>query len=172
MLGISENAAVTIRDSRSLGIAGQIPITFMEYVEAEVVLNLVGEAAEGFYDYQANSPYSDGSEGAKLYNKIWKWAKNQDKWSDNRLTIALKGVVNARLQKTAADIKANKLTGDTLYNTMDSLKPIDTWGNNKDLGFAPDRRVGQSYIKMKRYTKNGTVAAGDWIPLPRIYEGK
>jgi hypothetical protein len=126
---------------------------------------------QGFTDYQAHSPYSENTQAAQLYSKIYKWAQNKDVWSDNRLVITLKGLLNALVPKVADEVRAGSITGDTIYNALNTLNNIDTWGNNHDFGFAPDKRVGLSTIKIKRYTGTGTQAATDWIDMPRIFEG-
>jgi hypothetical protein len=171
MHSITPNAAVAVRDARSLGIAGQIPITFMEFVESQDLLSQVGAAAEGFYGYQAHSPYSEGSEGAKLYSQIWKQEANKEIWSDNRQMITLKGLFDALVPGLAQDIKAGSLTSDKVYNALNGLSNIDTWGNNKDFSFSPTKRVGMSAIKIFQYTQTGTRAVSDWITMPRLFEG-
>lgn len=170
-LGVAQNAAVAIRDFRSLGLMGEIPFFFMEYMEGNVLLDLVGSEAEGFYDYRAESPYSEGSQAAKLYSEIWQWAAEEDKWSDNRLNITLKATLSAVIKQAVADVGWDNLDGEAIYNALNKLKNIDTWGNLKDYGFGPDKRIGVSTVKMKVYTKDETVAASDWIELPRVFEG-
>lgn len=169
--GVTADAAMAIRDSKAVGIPKDVPITFMEYCESEELLNLVGPAAEGYYGYQAFSPYSEGTQAAKLYNTIWKYGGHKSEWSDNRLMISLKAVLDALIPKIATNIKAGNLTGDTVYNAMNGLSNINTWGNCNNFGFGPHKRVGTSSIMMYKFTKTGTVAASDWIPMPRIFEG-
>ncbi|MBI2854318.1 MAG: ABC transporter substrate-binding protein [Chloroflexi bacterium] len=171
MAGISPNVSVAIRDFRGLGLAGKMPFTFNEFTEAHTVLALAGAAAEGFYEYRAESPYSEDTEASKLYTKVWKWAANQDKWSDNRHVVTFDAVMKAAVKQAVADSGWEKLSGDTLYTALTKLNKVDTMGNMKDFGFGPDKRIGVSTIKMKQYTKTGTVPVGDWISLPRIFEG-
>jgi hypothetical protein len=171
MHSITPNASIAIRDANSLGISRDIKITFMEYVESEDILNQVGAAAEGFYGYGAHSPYSEGAQGAKVYSQIWKFGENKDVWSDNRQVIVLKALLDALVPKIADDIKANSLTSDKVYNALNGLSNIETWGNNKDFGFSPAKRVGISNIKMVKYTPTSTVSASDWITMPRLFEG-
>jgi hypothetical protein len=170
--GVTGHAAETIRDSSAVGISKNVPITFMEYVESEALLNLIGPGAEGYYCYQAFSPYSEGTQAAKLYNQIWQYGGKKDEWSDNRLMIALKAVLNALIPKISADIKSNKLTSSAVYGAMNGLSNIETWGNSsKDFGFSPTERVANSAIKMSQFTKTGTVGVSDWIPMVRLFEG-
>ena len=169
---ITPNAAVVVRDANSLGIAKQISITFMEYVESQELLKQAGDAVEGFYGYIHHSPYSEGTQAAKIYTQMWKQFGNKDNvWSDNRGVITLKGLLNALVPKIAADIKDNKLTNDALNNALSGLSNIDTWGNNKDFGYGPTKRVGISALKIHQYTKTGTITVGDWVPMPRFFEG-
>jgi len=171
MHNITPNAAVAIRDHRSLGLVDKIPLCFCEFTEADVVLSIVGEAAEGFYEYHTESPYSDGTEAAKLYSKIWKWATGKDKWSDNRIYITLKAILSSAVKEAVANVGWENLDSQAIYNALNKLTNIDTWGNMEDFGFGPDKRIGPSTMRMKQYTKTGTVSVGDWIPLPRIFEG-
>ena len=171
MMGLTPNAAVAIRDFLGLGMAG-IPFCFNEYVEPDVLLDLVGEAAEGFYSYRAEGPYADGAPAAELFTKIWKWATNEEKRSDNRITITLKAVITAAVKQALADVGWDKLDRETFSNAVDKLSSIDTWGNTKNLSFGPDKRVGVSTIKMGRFTKGERVSVSDWIDLPRTFEGK
>lgn len=172
MLGIAPNAAVAIRDFRGLGLADKIPLCFMEYTEPKGVLDIVGEGAEGFYGYRSESPYSEGAEAAELYTEIWQWATGEDKWADNRLLITMKAVLTSAVKQAIEDVGWDNLNSEAIYNALDKLAEIDTWGNQKGFGFGPDRRVGVSAIKIVCYTKTGTVSASDWIELPRIFEGK
>jgi hypothetical protein len=170
MMGVAGQAAVAIRDSYAVGLGGQIPICFNEYVEPDVLLELVGEGAQGFYSYRSESPYSDGSEAASLYTEIWKWATGEEKQSDTRITLTLKAIITAAVMQTAEDVGWDNLSGDAFYNALNELSSIDSLGNTGDLGFGPDKRVGVSSIKMGRYTEDGRVSVGDWIELPRTFE--
>jgi len=172
MLGISPNVAVAIRDFRSLGLTNEIPFCFSEYTEPKGVLGIAGEGAEGFYGYRSESPYSDGTEAARLYSQIWQWSTGEDKWADNRLMITMKAVLTSAVKQAIEDVGRDNLSNEAVYNAMNKLTEIDTWGNQEGFGYGPDRRVGVSTIKIHRYTKDGTVSASDWIELPRIFEGK
>jgi len=171
MHNITPNAAVAVRDFRGLGLVDKIPLTFCEFTEAHVLLSIVGTGATGFYEYHTEGPYSDGSEAAKLYSEISKWATGEDKWSDNRIFITLKAVLSAAIEQAVADVGWDNLDSQAIYNALNKLTTIDTWGNMKDFGFGPDKRIGVSTMKMKQYTETGTVAVSDWIELPRIFEG-
>jgi ABC-type branched-subunit amino acid transport system substrate-binding protein len=167
---ITPNAAVIIRDASSLGMAKQIPITFMEYVESEALLKQVGEGVEGYYGYQAHSPYSEGTQGAKLYSQIWKQEGNKEVWSDNRQMITVKGLIDALIPRLAPEIKTNALAVDSVYNALNGLSNIETWGNNQDFSYSATKRVGMSSIKIHQYSKTGTSVVGDWITMPRLFE--
>jgi len=171
MLGTAPNAAVAIRDFRSLGLGGEIPFCFNEFVEPEVLLDLEGEAAEGFYCYRSESPYSDGTAAAELYTEIWKWATGEEKKADTRITITLKAVITAALKQAIADVGWDKLDRAAFNNALDKLTDIDAWGNTRNLSFGPDKRLGVTSVRMGRFTKDGRVSVGDWIELPRTFEG-
>lgn len=171
MLGIAPNAAVAIRDFRGLGLMDKIPFCFNEYTEPRGVLGIAGEGAAGFYGYRSESPYSDGAEAAELYSEIWQWATDEDKWADNRLLITLKAVLTSAVKQAIQDVGWDNLSSEAVYDALNKLSNIDTWGNQEDFGFAPDRRIGVSTIKIYQYTKDGTVSVSDWVKLPRIFEG-
>ncbi len=171
MLGIAPNAAVAVRDFLGLGLGGKIPFTFNEYVEANVLIDMVGEAAEGFYIYRSETPYSDGSQSAELYTKIWQWAAGEDKWSDNRLLITLKAAVSAAVKQAVDDVGWENLDSAAIYDALKKLTAIDTGGNTKDFGFGSERRIGVTTMKIARFTKDGTVSVSDTITLPRTFEG-
>ncbi|MFC2034533.1 ABC transporter substrate-binding protein [Chloroflexota bacterium] len=171
MLGTSPNAAVAIRDFLGLGLGGKIPFTFNEYVEANVLLDMIGETAEGFYVYRSETPYSDGSQAAELYTEIWQWAADEDKWSDNRLVITLKAAISASVRQAVADVGWEALDSAAIYDALNTLSEINTDGNTVGYGFSPSKRVGVSSMKMAQFTKDGTVAISEPILLPRTFEG-
>ena len=171
MLGMSGNAALAIRDFLGLGLGGKIPFCFNEYVIPEGLLAMVGEGAQGFYVYRSETPYSDGSEAAELYSKIWDWAAAEDTWSDNRLIITLKAAITAAVKKAVAEVGWENLDSAAIYDALNGLTEIDTWGNSHGFGYGPNRRVGVGTIKIAQFTKDGTVAVSDFIDLPRTFEG-
>ncbi|MBN1190783.1 MAG: ABC transporter substrate-binding protein [Dehalococcoidales bacterium] len=167
----NQQAAVIIRDFRGLGLSGKIKPVFMEWTESDKLLELVGEEAEGFYQTRSESPAADGSEASKLWSEIWKINTGDDRWCDNRLTLNVKAVLTAAVKQAAADVGADKLDGEALYNALTRLSDIDTAGNVGALGYSDTRRMGVSTMKISCYTKTGTESVSDWITLPRIFEG-
>ena len=171
MLGVSGNAALAVGDYLGLGLGGTIPFCFNEYVVSDELLGMVGGAAQGFYIYRSEVPYSDQTEAAELYTKIWQWATDEDKWSDNRLLITLKAAITAAVRQAVADVGWENLDSAAIYDALTGLTEIDTWGNCAGFGFGPSKRVGVSTMKIARFTKDGTVAVSDLIELPRTFEG-
>ncbi len=170
MLGVAGNAAVAIGDSLALGMADKVTFGFNEYVVADHLIEMVGEAAEGFYIYRSSVPYSDGTEAAELYTKIWQWAANKDKWSDNRLLITLKAAITESVRKAVADVGWENLNSAAIYDALTGLTEIDTGGNYQGFGYGSTKRVGVSEIKIAQFTKDGTVSVSDAITLPRTFE--
>jgi ABC-type branched-subunit amino acid transport system substrate-binding protein len=171
MLGVSGNAALAIRDFYGLGLGGKIPFCFSEFVIPDGLLKLAGENAEGFYVYRSEVPYSDGSEAAETFTKIWKWATGEDKWSDQRLVLTFKATITEAVRKAVTDVGWENLDDVAIYNALTSLTEIDTGGNFVSFGFGPTKRIGVSAIKMAQFTKDGTVSISDPITLPRTFEG-
>ena len=171
MLGVSGNAALAIRDFLGLGLGGKIPFTFNEYVVADQLLGMVGEGAEGFYVYRSEVPYSDGTEAAELYNKIWQQATGEDKWSDNRLLLTLKAAITEAVMQAVDNVGWENLDSAAIYDALTGLTEIDTGDNVQDFGYGSTKRIGVSTIKIARFTKDGTVSVSDPITLPRTFEG-
>jgi len=167
----NQQAAIIIRDFRGLGLMDKIKPVFMEWTESDKLVELVGDQAEGFYQCRSESPASEGSEAAKLWSTIWKAGSGKDRWCDNRLTTNIKYVLTAAVNKAIADVGADKISGEVLYNTLTKLTDIDTRGNLGGLGYSDTRRMGVSTMKISQYTKDNTKAMSDWITLPRIFEG-
>jgi ABC-type branched-subunit amino acid transport system substrate-binding protein len=167
----NQQAAVIIRDFRSLGLMDKMKPVFMEWTESDKLVELVGETAEGFYQYRSESPATDGSAASKLWSQIWKAGSGEDRWSDNRLSLNIKAVLTAAVQQAIKDVGADKINGETLYAALTKLTNIDTGGNVGGLGFSDTRRMGVSTMKISQYTKTNTKSISDWITLPRIFEG-
>ncbi|MFC1964764.1 ABC transporter substrate-binding protein [Chloroflexota bacterium] len=172
MMCTAGQAAVAIRDAHAVGLAGKIPFCFNEYVEPDVLLELVGEGAQGFYSYRSESPYSDDAEAARLYTEIWKWATGEERQSDTRITLTLKAIITDAVKQAVTDVGWENLDGEAFYNALNKLSSIDSMGNIGNLSFGPDKRVGVSSIKMAQFTKDGRVSISDWIELPRTFEQK
>ncbi|MEW6142036.1 MAG: ABC transporter substrate-binding protein [Chloroflexota bacterium] len=171
MMATTPQAALAIRDWRGLGLAGKIPLSFNEFTESEPLLKIVGDQAEGFYQYRAESPYADKAQASQMYTGIWAFGGKTDKWSDNRIVITLKALLGTVIKQAAADVGRDKITSEAIFNALNKATKIDTWGNMEGFGYGPDKRIGVSTIKMHQYTKNGTVGVGGWLTTPRIFEG-
>jgi hypothetical protein len=170
MLATTQNAVVAIRGMNSLSLKDKIPLTFNEYVEADVLLGLVGKDAEGYTIIRSESPYSDNTEAAKLYNKVWQWAEKKDKWSDNRLSINLLAAITAAIKQAKTDVGVGNIDHIAIYNALNKLSNIDTWGNSQGFGYGPERRIGVQQMKISRLTQTGTVSS-DFLVMPRAFEG-
>jgi branched-chain amino acid transport system substrate-binding protein len=170
MLAVTQTAALAVRDMNSLGLTTTMPMTFNEFVEADVLLGLAGSSAQGFTIIRSESPYADNSQAAQLYTKIWKWATGKDRWSDNRLVINMKAAITAAINKAAANVGKDKIDGAAVYDALNQLPTIDTWGNSGIFGYGPGRRIGIQQIKISRLTDKATVSASDWITTPRTFE--
>jgi ABC-type branched-subunit amino acid transport system substrate-binding protein len=171
MMGTSSHANLAVRDFNGLGLKDKMSLTFNEYVEADVLLGLAGKDAEGFNIIRSESPYSDNTEAAKQYTKIYQWAEKKDKWSDNRLMINFKAAFTAAIKQAATDVGNDKIDRIAIFNALNKLTSIDTWGNSKDFGFGPDRRLGVQTMKISKLTQTGTVSLSDWVTMPRTFEG-
>ena len=167
----SQQAALLIRDMKALGLTGKIPVAFNEMVEADVVIKLAGQDAEGYYVLRSESPYADQEEAAKMYTRIWEWAGTPNKWSDNRLPLTVKAVITAAIREAAAVAGPDNINNITLYEALNRLTRIDTWENSHDFGYGPDRRLGVQTMKITQIKGDRTISASDYIVLPRTFEG-
>jgi ABC-type branched-subunit amino acid transport system substrate-binding protein len=172
MMCTAPQAAVAVRDSRALGIVPGVTFCFNEYVEPDTLLELAGEASDGFYVYRSESPYSDNAPAGQLYTKIIQHATGKEKKSDTRLVMTYKALVTALVKQAVADVGYDNLSREAIMSAMDKLNDVDTQGNTANLSFGPDRRIGITAVKMGQMTKTGRVSVGDWIEMPRIFEGK
>jgi ABC-type branched-subunit amino acid transport system substrate-binding protein len=171
MLANSSQAAMVIKEMKGLGLTGKIDICFNEMVESDVVISLAGAEAEGCYILRSESPYSDNTEAAQLYTKMWDWAGKKGLWADNRLPLTLQAVIVGAIKQAAADVGKDKIDKAAIYNALNKLTAIDTWGNSKDFGYGQDRRLGVQTMKIAKFTKTGTISASDYIVMPRVFEG-
>jgi ABC-type branched-subunit amino acid transport system substrate-binding protein len=169
MMGLTGNAAVAVRDVRGLDI--QVPFCFNEYVEPNVLVGMVGAGAQGFLQYRSEAPFSEGSEAADLYTKVYQRATGESSWSDNRISLTVVAAMKAAIEQAAADVGWDNLNGAAVMAALNQLETIDNWDNTGKFGYGPDRRLGITQVKMSRYTADGTEAISDWIDLPRIFEG-
>jgi hypothetical protein len=171
MLGTANNLAVAVRDFRALDLAGKIPFTFNEYASTDEVIRVAGPAAEGFYDYRAESPFSENTLAAQYYAKVMKKATGEDKWTETRVSLSLIYVMRSSIKQAVADSGWKNLNSESIYTVLNKMTDIDTGGNMSGFGFGPNKRIGVSSIKIKKYTATGSAAASDWISLPRLFEG-
>jgi ABC-type branched-subunit amino acid transport system substrate-binding protein len=168
MHGITPNAALAV-NSYSSGVYGDAKFCFMEYVESDKLLDLVGEDAEGFYVYRSETPYSDNSEAAQYYTDVYEHAGVENEQSDFRHLITLKYVIEAAIEQAVADVGWDNLDQVAVYEALLKLTDIDTRGNTGDFGFGPTKRLGVLTMQMAQFTATGTVSIGDEIELPDTF---
>jgi hypothetical protein len=169
MMGVSGNAALAVGDFLGLGLGGQIPFCFNEYVVSDELLGMVGPAAVGFHIYRSETPFSDGSDAADIYSEIWESATGEGRWSDNRLLITLKAALTAAVERAVADVGWDDLDSAAVYDALTSLDEIDTWGNSIGFGYGASR-IGVSTMRIAQFTEDGTKAVSNFIDLPRTFE--
>jgi hypothetical protein len=167
MHGVTPNAALAV--NYFTGFDEDVKFCFMEYVESDKLLELVGDAAEGFYIYRSETPYSDNSVAAQYYTDVYEHAGIENEQSDFRHLITLKYVIQAAIEKAAANVGWENLDNVAVYEALLELEEIDTHGNTGDFGFGPEKRLGVNAIKMARFTTDGTVSVGDEIELPNTF---
>ena len=168
--GLTSNAAVAIEAFNSLELADDgIKLSFMEYVESDTLLDLVGAAAEGMYIYRSETPYSDNSVAAQHYTDIYEHAGIENEQSDFRHLITFKYVITAAIEQAVADVGWENLDNVAIYEALRKLTDIDTKGNTGSFGFGSDKRLGVHTIIMCQFTADGTVSVSEEIELPNTF---
>jgi hypothetical protein len=88
----------------------------------------------------------------------------------------MKQILTALIRQAVADVGYENLSGEAMYNALLKLERVDTLGSYHNVGWGPDKRIGQSGIKIIRYTKTEasmqTFAVSDWIETTNIFEGE
>jgi hypothetical protein len=173
MLGTSVTAPVAIKGMVNNSLKDKIKFTFNDNFEADVVLPISGKDAAGFMAVRCESPYSDNTEAATLYTKVWQWAEKKDKWADNRTALNVRFAIEAVVKQAVADAGKDKIDSTVVYEALKKLTNIDTRGNTEGMHFGPDSRIGTRSIKISQMneTGTGTKSISDFITNPRIAEG-
>jgi ABC-type branched-subunit amino acid transport system substrate-binding protein len=169
MHGITPNAALAVSTYPSMGFDENVKFCLMEYVEADLLLTLVGDKAEGFYIYSPSTPATDGSVAAQHYTDIWEYHGVENKQSDFRYFLTLKYVLTAVIEQVVADVGWGNLDSAAIYDALLKLTDIDTKGNTGDFGYGPTKRLGVDSIIMAKFTKTGTVSISDEMELPNTF---
>jgi ABC-type branched-subunit amino acid transport system substrate-binding protein len=169
MHGITPNAALAVNTYPSMGFDADVKFCFMEYVESDKLLDLVGEDVAGFYIYRSETPYSDGSEAAQYYTDIYEHAGIENEQSDFRHLITLKYVIEAAIEQAVTDVGWDNLDEEAIYEALLTLTNVDTKGNTGTFGFGPEKRLGVLTMQMAQFTATGTISIGDEIELPNTF---
>jgi ABC-type branched-subunit amino acid transport system substrate-binding protein len=169
MHGVTPNAALAVNTYSGIGFDEDVKFCFMEYVESDKLLELVGDAAEGFYIYRSETPYSDNSVAAQYYTDIYEHAGVENEQSDFRHLITLKYVIQAAIERAAANVGWDNLDNTAVYEALLELTDIDTHGNTGDFGFGPEKRLGVNAITMARFTADGTESVSGEMELPDTF---
>ena len=120
MMGLTANAAVAVRDVRGLDIT--VPFCFNEYVEPNVLIDMVGAGAQGFLQYRSEAPFSGGSEAAGRFTKVYDRATGESSWSDNRISLTTPQVL---LRHTTEEFRRDPRRLFTATQDFQSIKKKD-----------------------------------------------
>ena len=121
----------------------------------------------------------------RLEAEIREWAGHSPSRLDGAHNVGLKQILTAVIRQAVADVGYENLSGEVMYNALQKLEHIDTLGGYHNMGWGPDKRVGQSGIKIVQYQKMApgseippdgvmmeTVAVSDWMETTNIFEDK
>ena len=187
--GMTTDVTVLVRDVRATGLWDEIKLVIDASTEPYTyLLPVVGEDAEGLYQVQMDEPWTAGPEVAKAHRieaKIREWAGHSPSRLDSGHGVATKQILTALVRQAVADVGYENLNGEAMYNAFQKLKHVDTLGGYHNVGWGPDKRVGQSGIKIVQYRKMApgseippdgimmeTLAVSDWIETTNIFEGE
>jgi ABC-type branched-subunit amino acid transport system substrate-binding protein len=189
LCGTLAEHATLVRDARAAGLWDEMKFIIGPSSDPySMVLPLVGEDAEGLYQFQNNQPWTAGPEVARalrIQQEISVWAGHSPERGDIASTSVTKAILTAVVRQAVADVGYENLSGEAMYNALLRVGPIDTQGGFRLGGWTEDRRVGQSGIVMTQYQKMApgspvppdgimmeTVAVSDWIETTNIFEGE
>ena len=189
--GMVTDIVLLIRDARTTGLWDEMKFISDHATSAyggSGLLPIVGEDAEGLYGLRMEEPRTAGPEVAKSHRiaeEIREWAGHSPTRLDGGHDVAIKLILTSVIRQAVADVGYENLNGEAMYNALQKLDHIDTLGSYHNLGWGPDKRVGQSGIKIVQYRKMApgsemppdgvmmeTVAVSDWIETTNIFEGK
>jgi ABC-type branched-subunit amino acid transport system substrate-binding protein len=187
--GMVSDATLLIRDARAIGLWDEIKFIVDDATEAyNYLLPVVGEDAEGLYGLKMAEPWTAGPEVAKasrMEAKLWEWAGASPTRVDGGHNVVIKQILTALIRQAVADVGYENLSGEAMYNALLKLEHVDTLGGYHNMGWGPDKRVGQSGIKIIQYRKMApgsevppdgimmeTVAVSDWMETTDIFTGR
>ena len=189
LVGVVSDYTALVRDARATGLWDEMKFIIDPSGDAyTMLLPVVGEDAEGLYQLANNEPWSAGPEVARalrIGTEIREWAGHSPSRVDVASTAVGKQILTTVIRQAVADVGYENLNGEAMYNALLKVGPIDTEGGFNLVGWGPDRKMGQSGIKMVQYRKlpagseippDGimieTVAVSDWIETTNIFEGE
>jgi ABC-type branched-subunit amino acid transport system substrate-binding protein len=167
---VTSDTVLVIRDAKALGIWDKVKFIRGYSGEAYDVLTVLGDGAEGLYEVTDTEPRSSGHEGVAKTDAISEWIRGKTRLSDFASTPVQIEILKALIRQAIDDVGRERLNGEALYNAFQKLEHVETYGAFNDLSWGPERRLGNRFMKMKQYTKTGTVAISDWIPMDDVFE--
>ena len=167
---VTSDTVLVIRDAKALGIWDKKKFIRGFSGESYDVLTAVGDGAEGLYEVSDMEPRSSGVEAVAKADAISEWVRGKTRFLDFSNTPVMIEILKALVRQAIDDVGRERLNGEALYNAFQKLEHVETYGAFYDLSWGPERRLANRFMKMKQYTKTGTVAVSDWIPMNDIFE--
>jgi ABC-type branched-subunit amino acid transport system substrate-binding protein len=167
---VTSDTALVIRDAKALGLWEEVKFIRGYSGESFDLLGVVGEEAEGLYEVTDTEPRSSGVEAVPYSHAVSEWIRGKARPSDFPSTAALVNIFKSVIRQAIDDVGRENIDGEALYNAFQKMKNVSTMGAFHDLSWGPDRRLANRFMKVKQYTKTGTVAASDWIPMDDVFE--
>jgi hypothetical protein len=124
---------------------------------------------EGEYEVSPVNLLDHNTKGARLYFDNYQQYAPQLKWgSTTAFGVAMGVVLTQAVEKAAAKVGAQNITGQAMYDVLDAGS-FSGLGLVGDVQFDPADRLAGGKAVIVYQVKGGEVtAATDWIPLPTI----
>ena len=133
------------------------------------MINVAGDQAEGLYEVSDAETWASNLPPFEVHGAFEEWAFGKVEPKDFGYLGVTIEIYRALIRQAIEDVGRENINGEALYNAFQQLENIETQGVFHDLGWGPERRIGNRFMKMKQYTKTGTVAVSDWIPMDDVF---
>lgn len=171
---VEPGTAVILREAQRMGIKDKVKWITSPSVDPVTLFPLTGDLINGLYQLSTtNSPFSDDKPGVKLVVDLFK--KNHPDaqfrpgimYAHEMLVLMVaKEAIDQTVQRVGS---WDKLTGEALYETYQSLK-VDTGGLSGPIAFGKNKRWGVDYNIIWQFNAKGEPrAVSDWLKTSRVF---
>ncbi|MDY7034006.1 MAG: ABC transporter substrate-binding protein [Thermodesulfobacteriota bacterium] len=153
IVGVISSTVCVLRDAKKFGLSA----TFlgMQYTCSEDTVRTAGEAAKNFIGTHCFSSWYDNVPGMSDVHRITlKYHPGTEK--PYRSKFYTSGWITSLILIEGLKRAGKKLSGESLVESMESLKDFDTGGLSGPITYGPNRRKATDYVKLyKADIENG-----------------